>query len=131
MRRSILVSTFQIGTPVRSGQGLRIGATRRPPRGIPKSRWIQDGYFDVWLPSLAPSERLIRRFSRRDWGKSSVRKEFADAYERELLSTATGRQNVEFVAAVARRVPISLGCYCTDEERCHRKRLAKIVQRAG
>jgi uncharacterized protein YeaO (DUF488 family) len=55
-------------------------------------------------------------------------KAFFDRYEKELLGSAEGRQTVEFVVQVAARVPISIGCFCADESRCHRSRLFKIIQ---
>lgn len=123
------LTTFQIGNAPKRWQGLRIGTTRRPPRGVRKSRWIRDGYFDVWLPALAPSAALIRRFKGRDFDEAKVRRQFAEAYEHELLSTAVGRQNVEFIAQIARAMPLSIGCYCEDEKKCHRSRLFKILMR--
>jgi uncharacterized protein YeaO (DUF488 family) len=60
--KKLRLSTFQIGALAKRGEGLRIGVTRRPPRGVTKSRWVRDGYFDVWLPSLAPSAKLLARF---------------------------------------------------------------------
>src|SRR5690349_6719935 len=104
MGKSLKLSTFQIGSPRKRSQGLRIATTRRPPRGVPKSRRKRYGKFDVWLPSLSPSEKLIRRFKHRDWENSAVRMAFFDSYERELLSTAVGRQNVEFVALMAKHI---------------------------
>ena len=129
MKKKLRLSTFQIGAPARRGEGLRIGTTRRPPRGVPKRRWVRDGYFDVWLPALAQSARLLARVKKRDYDDPSVRKEFFDTYERELLATAEGRQTVKFVAEVAARTPISIGCFCGDESRCHRSRLLKIIKR--
>src|SRR3954470_17872807 len=108
MKKTVKLSTFQIGSPRKRGQGLRISTTRRPPRGVPKSRRKRYGNFDVWLPALAPSDRLIRRFKHRDGEKPSVRRAFFDSYERELLSTAVGRQNVEFVALVAKHIRASI-----------------------
>lgn len=90
---------------------------------------IREGYFDVWLPSLSPSEKLLHRFKHRDWENPSVRRAFFDSYEHELLSTAVGRQNVEFVALVAKQIPASIGCYCEDESRCHRSRLFRIIKK--
>jgi uncharacterized protein YeaO (DUF488 family) len=129
MKKALRLSTFQIGTPRKRGQGLRVGTTRRPPRGVPKSRWVRDGYFDVWLPVLAPSAKLLHRFQRRNFGDHAVRESFFDAYERELLSTAVGRQTIEFVARVATQMPLSIGCFCGDESRCHRSRLFQIIKR--
>jgi uncharacterized protein YeaO (DUF488 family) len=118
---------FRIGTPPQSGQGLRVGATRRPPRGVPKSRWVSGGYFDVWLPALAPSARLLGEIKKYDFDNPVQRTKFFDRYERELLSNAESRQTVEFVAQVATRTPISIGCFCEDESRCHRSRLYQIL----
>ncbi len=128
MPKKLKLSTFQIGTPAQPGQGLRIGATRRPPRGVPKNRWVSGGYFDVWLPALAPSAELLGQIKTYDFDNPSRRKAFFDRYERELLSHADSRQTVEFVAQVAARMPIAIGCFCADESRCHRSRLYKILQ---
>jgi uncharacterized protein YeaO (DUF488 family) len=128
MPQKLKLTTFQIGTPAQPGQGLRIGATRRPPRGVPKDRWVADGYFDVWLPALAPSAKLLAQLKHIDLQDLADRRSFFDRYERELLSSAESRQTVEFVVQVAARTPISIGCFCADESRCHRSRLFKILQ---
>ncbi len=128
MPRELHLSTFQVGTPATPAQGLRIGVTRFPPRGVPKDRWAKDGYFDVWLPVLAPSAKLVAEIKMKVDGPAAVLRKAFDKYERELLSNATGRQTVEFLAQVAARMPISIGCACADESRCHRSRLFKIIQ---
>ena len=128
MTQKLKLSTFQVGTPARLGQGLRVGVTRFPPRGVPKERWAVDGYFDVWLPVLAPSVKLVAEIKKAVKGTDAEREKAFDRYERELLSNATGRQTVEFLALVAARTPISIGCACQDESRCHRSRLFKIIQ---
>ena len=126
--RRLHLSTFQIGTPASSEQGLRIGATRHPPRGVPKDRWVADGYFDVWLPTLAPEAKLVAQILKLDPGKTREREKLFDRYQRELLSDATGRQTVELIAKIAERMPVSIGCFCKDESHCHRSRLFRIIQ---
>jgi uncharacterized protein YeaO (DUF488 family) len=99
---------------------------------VPKAHWTHDGYFDVWLPALAPSAKLLARFKKRHargFDDPAVREAFFDSYERELLSSAEGRQLVEFLAHIAVRTPISIGCFCADESRCHRSRLYKLILR--
>ncbi len=128
MPRELHLSTFQVGTTATPAQGLRIGVTRFPPRGVPKDRWAKDGYFDVWLPVLAPSAKLVAEIKMKIDGPAAVLQKAFDKYERELLSNAAGRQTVEFLAQVAARMPISIGCACADESRCHRSRLFKIIQ---
>src|ERR1700752_3242151 len=54
------VSIVQLGSPRRAHEGLRIGTGRRPPRGVPKTEFARRDYYDVWLPNLAPSEKLVR-----------------------------------------------------------------------
>ncbi len=128
MQSKLKLSTFQIGAPAKPGEGLRVGATRRPPRGVSKDRWVADGYFDVWLPALAPSTELLARLKEFDFENPAKRKAFFDRYEKELLGNSEGRQNIEFFAQVAARMPISIGCFCEDESRCHRSRLFTIIQ---
>jgi uncharacterized protein YeaO (DUF488 family) len=126
--KKLKLSTFRIGTPSEPGQELRVGVTRRPPRGVPKDRWVVDGYFDVWLPALAPSPKLVAELLKKQHGPAAAFQKALDRYERELLSSSESRQTVEFVAQVAARLPISIGCFCEDESRCHRSRLIKILQ---
>ena len=128
MTQTLKLSTFQVGAPAKPSQGLRVSVTRFPPRGVPKERWAADGYFDVWLPVLAPSVKLVADIKKAVNGTEAEREKAFDRYERELLSNATGRQTVEFLAQVATRTPISIGCACEDESRCHRSRLFKILQ---
>lgn len=122
------LSTYQIGTPAKRNQGLRIGATRLPPRGVPKSRWKPD-YFDVWLPVIAPSRELFRWIKRRDINDSKTRTVFFQRYEKELLGNSDARHILELLAEIAKRTPISIGCFCADESRCHRSRLYDIICR--
>jgi uncharacterized protein YeaO (DUF488 family) len=75
---------------------------------------------------VAPSEELIHRYQR----EGDYRK-FCASYEREVLGHAESRQAIELLAAMARRMPISIGCYCEDESRCHRAHLRKIIARAA
>jgi uncharacterized protein YeaO (DUF488 family) len=99
------LSTFQIGTAPKASQGLRIGATRLPPRGVPKSRWKKDGYFDVWLPVIAPSKKLLSWIHHHDINDAAIRKTFFQRYERELLGDSSARHTVELLAEVAQRTP--------------------------
>ncbi len=125
-RRVLKLRTFQVGQPPRRGEGLRIGVTRRPPRGIPRARWRPDHYFDVWLPVVAPSEALLRRM-RGGLDDAGVRRRFFAAYERELAAPPA-RQAVDLLAAVARLAPISIGCFCADEAHCHRSVLKRVIE---
>jgi uncharacterized protein YeaO (DUF488 family) len=128
MKRKLKLSTFQIRATRKRVEELRIGATRRPPRGVPRKRWTKDGYFDVWLPVVAPSQKLITRF-KRDFDDPARRRAFFDRYERELLSNTAAKYTLRLLAEIAKRTPVSIGCYCANESRCHRSRLFKIISR--
>lgn len=41
------LSSFQIGTPRKRGEGLRIGTVRYLPRGVKKKDYAKLDYFDV------------------------------------------------------------------------------------
>ena len=131
MKSVVGLSTFRIGDAPKRGQGLRIGATRLPPRGVPKSRWKRDGYFDIWLPIIAPSRELLSWIKQRDINDAKTRRLFFKRYERELLGNSEGRQTVELLAELAKRTPITIGCFCADESRCHRSKLRELIERAA
>jgi uncharacterized protein YeaO (DUF488 family) len=130
MPKSIQLGTFQIGTPMHPDDGLRIAVTRRPPRGIPKSAWKSVGQFDVWFPALAPSAELLERFHPQRESDPKLWKRFLGAYEKELLSSAESRQTLALIQEIAARMPVSIGCFCADESRCHRSRLREVLLRA-
>ena len=83
----IRVTTFQVGSPIKRGQGLRIGVIRRPPRGVSRKHWTP-AFFDVWLPSLAPSKQLLAWAHEKGLQDPKCRKNFFRRYERELLGRA-------------------------------------------
>ena len=53
------VRIVRLGSARDSKEGLRIGTVRRPPRGIPKSEFAAQNWYDVWFPNLAPSPETI------------------------------------------------------------------------
>ena len=130
MSLPIRLSTFQIGTPARPEEGLRVAVTRRPPRGIPRANWKSIGQFDVWFPALAPSAELLARFHPQRETDPGLWQKFLQAYEKELLATAESRQTLALLAELAARTPISIGCFCQDESHCHRSRLRDVLLRA-
>jgi uncharacterized protein YeaO (DUF488 family) len=122
----VRVTTFQVGSPIKRGQGLRIGVTRRPPRGVPRTHWAP-AFFDVWLPSLAPSRQLLGWAHEKGLQDPKRRKSFFRRYERELLGNAESRQTIQLLKEIASRTPVSIGCHCADESKCHRSHLIKLI----
>ena len=54
------ITLVRLNYPSKGKKGLRIGTLRRPPRGVPKSEYAKRDFYDVWLPSLAPSLKLLK-----------------------------------------------------------------------
>lgn len=130
MKSVLKLRTFQIGTPAKRGEGLRICVTRRPMRGVPLERLREEGHFDSWLVTLAPSLKLLGRTPLHRLDEPARWKRFCAAYEREMRE-AGPRHTIAFLARLARTVPISIGCYCEDESRCHRSRLKRLIEQAS
>jgi uncharacterized protein YeaO (DUF488 family) len=123
------IRTYQIGTHRKRGEGLRVGAVRFLPRGVKKQDYARLSLFDVWLPVLAPSRRLLRWAKGKSWN-ARTRQTFFARYAREMEANTDSRQVIRFVAKASLRTPISVGCYCADETRCHRSVLLKLIRKA-
>jgi uncharacterized protein YeaO (DUF488 family) len=130
MKPALKLRTFQLATPPKRGEGLRICVARRPVRGVPLDRLRQDGCFDSWLPSLAPSLELLSRTPIQRLHEPLLRKRFFAAYEREMKASGP-RHTIAFLATLSRTTAISIGCYCSDESHCHRSRLRDLIERAA
>ena len=128
-----MLKTKSVWSPIdRKRDGLRILATRFRGRGMPASR------YDVWMPSLGPSERLLKSIlaGRIGWP------EFLLEYRRELFMDGPidGRSltiknhgqkfTLRLLKRLARSGPVTLLCHCAEDERhCHRHELRRLVQR--
>jgi uncharacterized protein YeaO (DUF488 family) len=123
---AVQIRTVQLGSPRQAREGIRIGTVRFLPRGVPRSEYSKRDLFDVWLPILAPSRELLKAFLA---GKLSPVK-FFQRYRREMAAP-DARQVIELLAMMARRTPLSVGCYCDDESRCHRSALGKLIREAA
>jgi uncharacterized protein YeaO (DUF488 family) len=110
------------------GEGVRFGTVRRPPRGVPKSRYQADDWFDVWLPNLAPSAALVK--SAKGTVDAAGWRRFAARYQAEMARPENSRL-LDALAALSRQTDFSVGCYCEDEHRCHRSILRRILGKHG
>jgi uncharacterized protein YeaO (DUF488 family) len=119
----------RLGTPRRRGEGLRIGAARRPPRGIRKSDYARLDYYDVWMPELAPSQRWVTWALSQPWTDARWKK-YARNYRREM-SDPRAQRLLDLLAALSKTTSLSVGCYCEDEKRCHRSLLRELLKTKG
>jgi uncharacterized protein YeaO (DUF488 family) len=108
---------------------LRIGAARRPPRGVRKSDYARLDYYDVWLPELAPSQRWVSWALSQPWTDARWKK-YARNYRREM-SDPRAQRLLDLIAALSRSTNVSVGCYCEDETRCHRSLLRELLRERG
>jgi uncharacterized protein YeaO (DUF488 family) len=122
------IRIVRLGTPRQAGEGVRIGTVRRPPRGVPKERFASDDWYDVWLPNLSPSAALVAAAQKAD--TPAAWKRFAARYRSEMARPENSRV-IDVLAALSRHSDFSVGCYCEDEQRCHRSVLRSILEEHG
>ncbi len=127
------IRIVRLGSARQHGEGLRIGTVRRPPRGVPKHRYGEENWFDVWYPNLSPSPvtiKLVQGEARqgdvweRQWAK------FEKLYRAEMAQP-TPSHTLNLLAALSQTADFSVGCYCEDESRCHRSILRKLLVERG
>ena len=122
------ITVVRLGTPRKRGEGLRIGTVRRPPRGVPKAKFAELDYYDVWLPNLAPSAELVGLALHSPDEKAW--KTFERKYRAEMSRPDTSRV-LDTLAALSHQTNFAVGCYCEDERRCHRSILRKLLAERG
>jgi uncharacterized protein YeaO (DUF488 family) len=123
------IRTFRAGTPRHRNDGLRLGTVRFLPRGVKKKDYARLNYFDIWLPLLAPSRELVQWAMKRQPWDARTSKTFYSRYAREM-GAPIARQTIQLVAALSQQTDISVGCYCEDENCCHRSALIKLIRAA-
>lgn len=122
------VRIVRLGSPREAGEGLRIGTVRRPPRGVPKSEFSSQNWYDLWYPNLAPAAETIKLGQ----GAQTLQqwKAFAKKYRAEMALPDAAR-SIELLAAFSHSANFSVGCYCENEDRCHRSILRELLREAG
>jgi uncharacterized protein YeaO (DUF488 family) len=122
------VRFVQLGTPRARGEGLRIGTVRRPPRGVPKSDFASKNWYDVWYPNLSPTPETMKlgliAQTEKEW------KTFERKFRAEMRDSEKSR-TLDLLAALSHDTDFSVGCYCEDENRCHRSILREELAKRG
>lgn len=122
------VKIVRLGTARSANEGLRIGTVRRPPRGVPKTEFASQDWYDVWYPNLAPSVETMKLGqaveSDKDWTA------FSKKYRAEMAEPDASR-NLDLLAALSHSTNFAMGCYCENEARCHRSLLRGLLQERG
>lgn len=122
------VRVVRLGTPRLRGEGTRIGTVRRPPRGVPKTEFSRQNWYDVWFPNLAPSVETMKMAQQaRTPAQWSA---FVRKYRSEM-STPQAKHDLDLLAALSHTADFSVGCYCEDENHCHRSILKSLLVEHG
>ena len=122
------IRIVQLGSPRAAGEGLRLGTVRRPPRGVPKEDFARRDYYDVWLPNLAPSAELMAE------GRAAEDAKAWAAFGRKYLAEMKqpdASHLLDALAALSHQTSFAVGCYCEDENRCHRSLLRDLLAQRG
>lgn len=129
-----MIQTKSVWSPIdKKRDGLRILATRFRGRGMTSER------YDVWMPSLGPSEKLLRSVQ----GGTVSWAQFVREYRRELVMDGPidarsrtiknhGQKfTLRLLKQLAQKGPVTVMCHCAEgEPHCHRHELQKLVTRA-
>ena len=123
------IRVVRLGTPRAAGEGPRFGTVRRPPRGVKKDEFATRDYFDLWLPDLSPTQKLVSWAQASPWTDARWAT-FARKYRAEMRQPEPARLIGAF-ALLSKQAEFSVGCYCEDETRCHRAVLRDLLIEAG
>jgi uncharacterized protein YeaO (DUF488 family) len=124
----VSIAIVRLGSPRKPNEGLRLGTVRRPPRGVPKKDFATLDFYDVWLPTVAPSQALVtfalKAQDERSW------KTFVRRYRAEMAKPDPAR-TLDLLAALSHQTNFAIGCYCENESRCHRSVLRALLAERG
>ncbi|HPB96770.1 MAG TPA: DUF488 family protein [Polyangiaceae bacterium] len=122
------IRIVRLGTPRAKGEPLRVGTVRRPPRGVPKNEFASRDFYDVWFPTVAPTQQTMdiahSATSPADWSR------FFKQYRFEMKKP-DAKHAIDLLAAMSHVVDFSIGCYCENELHCHRHELRNLLRAAG
>ena len=124
----MVMRVVRLGSPRVEGEGTRIGTVRRPPRGVPKSQFASQDWYDIWFPNLSPSLETMKL------GQNARTPAQWAAFTRKYRSEMATPDNshvIELLAKLSHQCNFSVGCYCENETHCHRSVLRELLAEKG
>ncbi|HEX2101858.1 MAG TPA: DUF488 family protein [Candidatus Synoicihabitans sp.] len=122
------IHVVRLGSTRVPDEGVRLGTVRRPPRGVSKTDFARQNWYDVWFPNLAPSVETLKLGLAAEtpakWAS------FVRRYRAEMAAPGP-RHDIAALAGLSHSATFSVGCYCENEERCHRSILRELLRSAG
>jgi uncharacterized protein YeaO (DUF488 family) len=122
------IRIVRLGTPRAAAEGLRLGTVRRPPRGVPKTEFAKRDFYDTWLPNLAPSAELMAQGQAAEDDRSWAA--FRRKFQAEMKQPEASHL-LDLLAALSHQTSFAVGCYCENENRCHRSVLRELLAQRG
>lgn len=106
--------TKSIQVKVNKRDGIRICIMRRP------DSWAK---YDIWMPVLAPSPKLLddAHAKKINWN------EYKKRFNKEVIIGQ--KKFIKFLAEIAERYDITILCWEKTPKHCHRKLVAEECQR--
>jgi uncharacterized protein YeaO (DUF488 family) len=122
------VRVVRLGSERIADEGTRIGTVRRPPRGVRKSEFAAQNWYDVWFPLLAPSPETVKVGQA---AKTPAQWQiFKKKYRAEMAAPKPAR-TIQLLAVLSQHSNFSVGCYCEQEQHCHRSVLREVLVEQG
>lgn len=122
------IRIVRLGSSRAPEEGTRIGTVRRPPRGVPKSEFARQNWYDVRYPVLAPSVETMKLGQAAETPAQWTA--FSRCYRKEM-ATPEAAQALALLAVLSKGSHFSVGCYCEDEAHCQRSVLRELLQAQG
>ncbi len=122
------IRVVRLGTARAAGEGARLGTVRRPPRGVPKSEFAKQNWYDVWFPTLAPSIETMKLGLAAETPAQWTA--FKKKYRAEMAKPDAAHA-LEVLATLSHQTNFAVGCYCEDEQHCHRSVLRELLIEKG
>lgn len=122
------IRVVRLGSARVAGEGLRLGTVRRPPRGVPRTAFASQDWYDIWFPNLAPSPDTMKLGQAAD--TPAQWQAFVKRYRTEMAA-ADPSHDLDLLAALSHQTSFSVGCYCAEESRCHRSVLRELLRERG
>jgi uncharacterized protein YeaO (DUF488 family) len=95
---------------------------------VPKAEFAARNYYDVWFPNLAPSLETMKLAQESETPAQWAA--FVKRYRAEM-ATPDNRHAIELLAVLSHKSNFSVGCYCENEDHCHRSLLRQLLIEAG
>src|SRR6187549_558352 len=111
------IRIVRLGSTRADNEGTRIGTVRRPPRGVPKTEFARQDWYDVWYPNLAPSAETMKLGQ--EAADAKAWQVFVRKYRAEMAEADASR-SLDLLATLSHGANFSVGCYCESEAHCHR-----------